>query len=852
MKLSAMFGAGVMVAVLGVATTRTSAESFANNTPIIVPASGSGANTGAPANPYPSTITVSGVAGVVGQVIVNLSDFRHHFPDDVDVMLVSPTGQKMIIMSDAGGNVAVGCVDSACTNSVGGPTVALLDSAADPLPDATTLNSGQGVWRPANYVTGDAFPAPAPANPASPAPVGSATFASTFNGIDPNGTWSLYVVDDTGNDVGKIANGWSLFIQPYTPVAPGDLVISEFRLRGPSGPNDEFIEIYNTTTHDIQVGTLDGSAGLAVVASDGVVRGTVLTGTVIPAHGHFLITNISSGGYSLSNYPGGDSSSAGNNDGYTPNIPDNAGIALFSSAVTFNMATRLDAVGSTSEANPLYKEGTGYTPVDTSLTQGTLFRKFDLVTGLLTDTNNNASDFFYASTDSNPHGPIPHLGAPAPENLKGPIFLGNTLGVSLVDPGCAGLGGVISACAEAREPASDPANHATLGTLSIRRKITNNSSSPITRLRFRVIDILGVSVSPGKAGLRVLTSSSFTASLSGGGTTTIQGLTLEEPPTQTGQGGGLNSSLSAGTVVINNPLAPGASLNVHFLLGVQTNGAFDFEVVAETLPAGGTIFSFSDLTTATLANISTRLQVETGDNVLIGGFIVTGTQDKKVIVRGIGPSLPLAGRLDNPTLQLYHGDTLLDSNDNWIDSANKQAIIDSGIPPTNDLESAIIATLPANNAQYTAQVRGAGGTTGIGIVEAYDLDRTVDSKLGNISTRGLVQGGDNVLIAGTIALGVGSQKVIVRAIGPSLGFPGTLADPTLELRDQDGALLESNDNWKDSPNKQAIIDSTIPPTNDLESAIVRTLPGGGAQYTAIVRSSNGATGVALVEIYALD
>ena len=254
----------------------------------------------------------------------------------------------------------------------------------------------------------------------------------------------------------------------------------------------------------------------------------------------------------------------------------------------------------------------------------------------------------------------------------------------------------------------------------------------------------------------------------------------------------------------------------------------------------------------TLANISTRLRVETADNALIGGFIITGTQPKKVIVLATGPSLPLADKLADPTLELYQGSTLLQTNDNWVDSADKQAIIDSGVAPSNDLESAIIATLPANNAQYTAIVRGANNTTGIGVVQAFDLDRTVDSKLANISTRGLVQTGDDVLIAGTIVVGQTPQKVIVEALGPSLSVPGKLEDPVLELRDVNGTLLDANDNWVDSPDKQAIIDSTIPPTNDFESAIVALLPAGGAQYTAIVRGVGGTTGVAVVEVFALN
>ena len=253
-----------------------------------------------------------------------------------------------------------------------------------------------------------------------------------------------------------------------------------------------------------------------------------------------------------------------------------------------------------------------------------------------------------------------------------------------------------------------------------------------------------------------------------------------------------------------------------------------------------------------LANIATRLSVQTGDNALIGGFIVTGTQPKKVIIRAIGPSLPFPGVLADPTLELYQGSTLLESNDNWVDSPNKQAIIDSGIPPANNLESAIVRTLPANGTGYTAIVRGVNDGTGIALVEAYDLDRSVDSKLANIATRGLVQGGDNVLIAGTIILGQASQKVIVRALGPSLPLPGKLANPTLELRDQNGGVIEFNDNWVDSPNKQAILDSSIPPTNNLESAIVQILPANGAQYTAIVRGAGDTTGIGVVEVYTLN
>jgi hypothetical protein len=234
---------------------------------------------------------------------------------------------------------------------------------------------------------------------------------------------------------------------------------------------------------------------------------------------------------------------------------------------------------------------------------------------------------------------------------------------------------------------------------------------------------------------------------------------------------------------------------------------------------------------------------------LIGGFIITGNQQKKVIIRAIGPSLSIADKLADPILELHDASgALLEGNDNWMDSLNKQAIIDSTIPPTNDLESAIVRSVTPGN--YTAILRGVNNGTGIGVVEAYDLDTAANSKLANIATRGLVQTGNNVLIAGTIVIGQTSQKVIVRAIGPSLSIAGKIADPTLELHDGNGALLEANDNWGDSPNKQAIIDSTIPPTNTLESAIVRTLTP--ANYTAIVRGVNDTTGIAVVEVYALN
>ena len=253
-----------------------------------------------------------------------------------------------------------------------------------------------------------------------------------------------------------------------------------------------------------------------------------------------------------------------------------------------------------------------------------------------------------------------------------------------------------------------------------------------------------------------------------------------------------------------------------------------------------------------LANVSTRLPAAADPNALIAGFILTGTQDKKVIIRAIGPSLNLPGQLNNPTLELYNGSTLLGSNDDWQNQppADRQAVIDSTIPPSNNLESALVRTLPANGNTYTAVVRGAGNTTGIAVVQVYDLDRTVDSRLANISTRGLVQTGDNVLFAGTIVLGQTSQKVIVRAIGPSLSLAGKMANPTLQLNDANGTQVAFNDNWR-SDQEVDILATGVAPVNDLESAIVATLSGNGSTYTAVVRGANNSTGIAVVEAYVL-
>ncbi|MBA3571100.1 MAG: Ig-like domain-containing protein [Pyrinomonadaceae bacterium] len=255
-----------------------------------------------------------------------------------------------------------------------------------------------------------------------------------------------------------------------------------------------------------------------------------------------------------------------------------------------------------------------------------------------------------------------------------------------------------------------------------------------------------------------------------------------------------------------------------------------------------------------LLNISTRMQVQNGDNVLIGGFIVTGSDSKKVILRGIGPSLGAAGisnPLQDPHLELHNQAGIVASNEDWKDTQESE-IVATGISPNDDKEAAIVTTLSPG--AYTVILKQNDGGTGVGLVEAYDLGQTANAKLANISTRGFVDTGDDVMIGGFIAGGSlgGTGSILVRALGPSLaasGVSGALEDPTLELHDSNGGLLGANDNWKDTQSAD-IIATGIPPTDDREAAIVATLTEGA--YTAIVRGANGTVGVALVEAYQLS
>ncbi len=259
-------------------------------------------------------------------------------------------------------------------------------------------------------------------------------------------------------------------------------------------------------------------------------------------------------------------------------------------------------------------------------------------------------------------------------------------------------------------------------------------------------------------------------------------------------------------------------------------------------------------TPSRLVNLSTRMQVGTGNNVLIGGFIIEGNQLKKVVLRAIGPSLSgsgVAGVLPDPKLELRNaaGD-LVASNDNWQESLDSGEIIDAGLAPSDPRESALVARLAPGT--YTAIISGVNNSIGIGLVESYSLDNNT-SRAANISTRGRVGTADDAMIGGFIVGGRASKTILVRAVGPSLrasGFTDVLADPKVELYDGSGQLVAANDDWVTSMQRKQIIASGLQPTDSKEPALVATIPPGN--YTAIVQGANGGSGVGLVEIYDLD
>jgi subtilisin-like proprotein convertase family protein len=550
----------------------------------------------------------------VQRVSVTVNGFSHAFPADVDFLLVSPSGRKSVIMSDFG----------AGSPGVSSINVTLDDYASAPVPSTVTGNTGvpfvTGGYRPANSGTTDIFPAPAPASPFT-------YTLSAFNGDAPNGTWSLYIIDDANLDAGSISGGWTITfdVRPPAPTA-GQILISEFRTRGAGttppgsdGSADEFIEIYNNTASSITIidaipgadPTSPTGAGWRIAGAQGAAETTflVLPQTLstagplaLPPRGHFLIstqpTTPSPAGntYSLATYPTGTGITASGAANVSVNpasatvgfLPDDVGLAVFSTAAALP-ANRLDSVGYSSVTAADYKEGTGLAPAAGIATAGQHSWVRKMTTGLPQDTNNNAADFVLVEPSGGTFDTVAAvLGAPGPERAptmtaytttSAPIQKNATVKASLIDPL------QTSSAAPNRVRDLTPVTNGALGTLKIRRRFTNSSGQAIVALRYRIVDITtltGGTLPPGQADIRVLNAPQQTITLTDTTMVTSQATTLQTPAAQA-NGGGLNSSLAEGIITTTAPLANGASTIIEFNLGVQTGGIFRFFVNVEAL-----------------------------------------------------------------------------------------------------------------------------------------------------------------------------------------------------------------------------------------------------------------------------
>ncbi|MDX6271235.1 MAG: hypothetical protein QOD28_2458 [Acidobacteriota bacterium] len=523
----------------------------------------------APSSPYPSTIAVAGLVGTVTKVTVTLTNFAHTFPNDTDMLLVGPGGQKLLLMSDVGGTAAV-------TSR----TFTLDDAAAGTIPGGIA----NGTYRPTNSGTGDTFPAPAPAGPYT-----DPQLLSVFNGVNPNGVWSLYVADDVSGDAGSIGS-WSLNITTQSPtccVPAGAVIISEFRTRGLGGALDEFVELYNNTDSIVTVPAggwtlrrTDTAGALATIV-------TIPAGAAIPARGHYLVVNNTAiTGFTsnaMNNYPAGAGTVGSGDAQFTADLPDGSGIALFGSATTFDAVTLLDAVGFAAGAGTpdvLYREGAGLAPAGGITADGEYSFARKLNSGLPQDTGNNANDFvFVSSTGGSFSSTQSTLGGAGPERGTSPIQRNAVIKTSLVD----GMAAASVPPNRVRSGQVVPGVPNAFGTLSFQRRFTNSTNAPVTRLRFRITEMttLGspiVTANP-QADLRVLSSTGVVTNSAGGIVTTITGLTLESTAPLFG---GLNSTLTV--ALPGGALAPGNSIDVQFLLGVQVQGNFSFFINVEALP----------------------------------------------------------------------------------------------------------------------------------------------------------------------------------------------------------------------------------------------------------------------------
>lgn len=529
-------------------------------------------------SPYPSNIVVSGFVGTIGKVTVTLNNISHTFPDDIELLVVSPNGQKVKLMSDTCGGT-----------DITSQTWTFDDQAATQFANVGPCNVS-GTFRPVNNQQGtetatqDQMPSPAPAIP-------YATVLANFNGVSANGTWSLYVGDDGVGDVGSIAGGWTLNIDngPIPAPAPGDILISEFRTRGPGGVADEFIELYNNTNNQITVidatpdgnnATADGwrfdiAQGAASVANVVLAQDINSLGpVVIPARGHFLLAV--SPGYSLTAYAAPDITTA------TAFLPDDAGIGLFrtANAAQLNAGNTLDAVGNANVTLANHFEGTRLTPAGgiTTNVEHSYTRKMpNSNNGVPVDTGQNENDFQLVEVNgASLNGRAAALGAPGPEDTTSPIDRTASFGNSLIDT---------------TTPQSSPPNRVRIGsgntgTMEIRRRFTNNTGQPVTRLRFRVVEITTLNNPSGapspQADIRPTNSSPASFTSGSFGAVTALATTIETPPVPGASGGGLNTSLTV--AIPGGTLNNGASIDLNFTANVVTAGNFRYFIIIQAIP----------------------------------------------------------------------------------------------------------------------------------------------------------------------------------------------------------------------------------------------------------------------------
>jgi hypothetical protein len=576
------------------------------------------------------------------------------------------------------------------------------------------------------------------------------------------------------------------------------LIISEFRVRGPSGASDEFIEIYNNSGADHTVAAISGT-GYGIAASDGVVRCTIPNGTVIPARGHYLCTN--SVAYSLNGYATGDAT-------FTTDIPDNAGIALFNNDTgggSFSLANRFDAVGSTAEANVLYKEGTGYpalTPfsIDYSFYRDNCGKGGSITTlgpcptgGAVIDTNNNAADFVFVDTNGTSAGAGQRLGAPGPENLASPI----TGPPGSIVPLDATVGD-FSPPNFVRDFTSDPPNNSTFGTISLRRRYVNNSGVNLTRLRFRIIDQTTFPAPSGFADLRSRTSVAVVvagindpATCAATGTpptppctVTVEGTTLEQPPSSP-NGNAFNSSMSAGTVTLGTPLASGASLDLQFLFGLQQTGTFKVGLLVEALPPGG------------------------------GGelFEISGCTDGCPVVSSSVRADP-----DPTSAQTLHYTVTFSESVTGVDAT------DFALTPTGTVAGATVTNVSGSGAVYTVTVdRGTG--TGTLRLDVVDDDSIVN---GSAVPLGGVGAGNGNFTAGEF-------YTIVAAAPPPTVSSSVRADPDPTF----AQTLHYTVTFSEAVTGVDATDFALTTTGAVAGATVTNVSGSGAVYTVTVDRGTG-------------